>query len=204
MASEVDICNLALSDMWQEAVITSIIPPDGTVEAQHASVFYPIVRDKLLEMHSWYFATSRKSLALFSTNEAENSWGYSYAMPGNCLKPRIILLPTAARDTEAQRHEVEAREDGQVTIYTDVEDAVLVYTRNVTDTSKFTPMFVTAFGFLLAQYMAGPITKNPKTVRLMAQSFTSEYIQATAADASARRKDMLRSHTPAHLAARLF
>lgn len=202
MASEVNICNLALSDMWQEAVITSITPPDGTVEAQHASVFYPIVRDKLLEMHSWYFATSRKSLTQFLTNEAENAWGYSYVMPANCLKPRLILLPEATTDIAAQKHEVEAREDGQVSIYTDVEDAVLVYTRNVTDTSKFTPMFVTALGFLLAQYMAGPITKNPKTVSLMYQSFVSEYVQATAADASARRKDMLKSHIPAHIAAR--
>lgn len=202
MASAVDICNLALSDMWQDVVITAISPPDGTIEAQHASVFYPIVRDKLLEMHAWRFATARASLSTFSTNEAEDSWSYSYALPADCIKPRIVLLPEAASDVEAQKHEVETRSDGQITLYTDVQNAVLVYTRAVTDTSKFTPMFVTTFGFLLAQYMAGPITKNAKIVALMRESFTIEYLLATAADASARRKDMLNSHVPAHVAAR--
>ncbi len=202
MASVVDICNLALSNMWQDAVITEIYPPDGTIEAQYASVFYPVARDELLEMHAWHFATTRVSLAKYSTNEAEESWGYSYSLPSDAIKPLIVLLPEAASDIAAQRHELETRADGQIALYTDVDDAVLKYVRRVTDTTRYTPLFITTLSFLLAQYMAGPITKNKKTVESMKDLFISKYVLATAADASSRRKDMLKSHVPAHIAAR--
>ena len=59
MASEVDICNLALSHLGDTATIASLDPPEGSAQAEHCARFYPIARDSLLEMHAWGFATSR-------------------------------------------------------------------------------------------------------------------------------------------------
>ena len=50
MASEVDICNLALGHLGDNATVASLNPPEGSVQAQHCARFYPIARDALLEM----------------------------------------------------------------------------------------------------------------------------------------------------------
>ena len=63
MASEVDICNLALSHLGDNATVASIDPPEGSAQAEHCSRFYPIARDTLLEMHNWNFSTRRAVLA---------------------------------------------------------------------------------------------------------------------------------------------
>ena len=56
MASEVDICNLALGHLGDNATVSSISPPEGSAQAEHCARFYPIARDALLEMHNWNFA----------------------------------------------------------------------------------------------------------------------------------------------------
>ncbi|NBQ76422.1 MAG: hypothetical protein EBU14_13895, partial [Acetobacteraceae bacterium] len=59
MASEVDICNLALANLGDTATVASINPPEGSAQSEHCSRFYPIARDTLLEMHNWNFSTRR-------------------------------------------------------------------------------------------------------------------------------------------------
>ena len=69
MASEVDICNVALGHLGDEAAISAIDPPDGSVQASHCARIYPMARDELIEMHNWRFAVKRKALALLATTE---------------------------------------------------------------------------------------------------------------------------------------
>lgn len=52
MASEVDICNLALARLGDNATVASIDPPEGSAQAEHCARFYAIARDSLLEMHA--------------------------------------------------------------------------------------------------------------------------------------------------------
>ena len=95
MASVVDICNLALAHLGDNATIASIDPPEGSAQAEHCQRFYPIARDTLLEMHSWSFATKRAYGA-----EVENTWPmweYAYAMPGDA-SDIIAILPPEAKD----------------------------------------------------------------------------------------------------------
>ena len=63
MASEVEICNLALAHLGDEATVASIDPPEGSAQAEHCQRFYPVSRNSLLEMHDWAFATKRATLA---------------------------------------------------------------------------------------------------------------------------------------------
>jgi hypothetical protein len=95
MASVVDICNLALAHLGDNATIASIDPPEGSAQAEHCQRFYPIARDTLLEMHSWSFSTKRAYGA-----EVENTWSmweYAYAMP-NDASDIIAVIPPEARD----------------------------------------------------------------------------------------------------------
>ena len=63
MASVVDICNLALAHLGDDATISSIDPPEGSAQAEHCKRFYTSARDTLLQLHPWNFASKRIALA---------------------------------------------------------------------------------------------------------------------------------------------
>jgi len=172
MASVVQICNMALSHIGSDARVTSISPPDGSVEAGHCATFYDLARTELLEPGAWAFSLKRAALSeLTNTSEA---WAYAYAKPSDCMRPLRVLRPTMGvtvfnQDTVTahidDRDSAQFDVEGDV-IYTNEPDAVLVYVQDVTDTTKFTASFTTAFSFLLGGYLAGPVVKGNEGARL--------------------------------------
>lgn len=184
MASEVDICNLALSHFGQAASISSISPPDGSAEAEHCARFYPIARNEMLEDYEWTFARKRALLAEL-TNDRDD-FAYRYALPSDCLKPRR-LLPDGYSDDRNDSSVYQWEGDS---IYTDEANAVLVYTFLLTDTTKFSPMFVTALSFKLAGFLVGPVVKDPtgRTQLTLGQQAERALGKAKASNANADRK----------------
>jgi hypothetical protein len=172
MSSDVDICNSALAVLGDEASVASINPPDGSAQASHCARFYPLARDALLEMHNWGFATTRAPLALLATNPstdpyntALSSWAYAYAVPSDAINYLEVMDPGAVDEYSTgiqlantiagmpnvglgkyvpQPFEIESGTDGSDILYTNQENAMLRYTRLVTDTTKFTPLFTEA------------------------------------------------------------
>ena len=199
MASEVDICNLALAHLGDAATVASLNPPEGSAQAEHCARFYPIARDALLEMHPWGFATKRVTLALLSSGWPEGD--YSYAQPSDALNI-IAVLPADATDDYSQgsfmaassyvpqAYSCEVDGSGNNVILTDQADAVLRYTSLVTDTTKFSPLFIMSLSWHLASLLAGPILKGDvgaaesKRCASMAMSYLS---QAAESDAGQRR-----------------
>lgn len=170
MASEVDICNVALGHLGDSATVASIDPPEGSAQAEHCARFYPIARDSLLERHAWGFATTRAKLALLENTRTE--WDYCYAYPSNVIKI-ISVLPNNATDDYGvslgaasdvayfpQPYSCEVDGDGNRVIYTDQKEAVLRYVRSVTDTTTFSPLFTITVGWELAAMLAGPVIKG--------------------------------------------
>ena len=84
MSNEVDICNLALSHLGDVANISSIDPPENSVQAMHCARFYPIARNALLEMANWSFAMRR--IALTPLSVTNDQWQYVYAKPNLMLR----------------------------------------------------------------------------------------------------------------------
>lgn len=205
MASEVDICNLALANMGANANVASISPPEGSVQAQLCARFYPIARDKLLEDHEWSFAERRQYLALYATNPTD-SWLYAYALPADCVKPRAVLLPKSTDDTATQDYVESTADDGSKIILTNVEDAVLVYTRRVTDTAKFGALVIDALAWLLTSFLAGPIIKGSEGAKVKESAYKmyiTEKGRAAVADSNARKMNAYGAkHVPAHIKAR--
>ena len=155
MASQVDLCNIALSHLGNARRVAAIDPPDGTAEADFCATFYPIARDELLESADWSFARKREALALLSTNDS-STWAYAYQKPADCIMPRrIITGDSTAFEQDSEDFDCE----GDI-IYSNKEDAFLLYTRSITDTTKYSPSFQVSFGYLLASYLAGPIIKG--------------------------------------------
>ncbi|KAA3649394.1 MAG: hypothetical protein DWQ11_18810 [Proteobacteria bacterium] len=201
MASEVDICNLALARLGDNATVASIDPPEGSAQAEHCARFYAIARDSLLEMHPWKFATRRALLAQLSV-ESWN-WAYAYAEPNGALKLLAVLPPTAANDDDSQPFEAQSDANGAALILTDQEDASLRFTTRVTDTTKFSPLFVDALAWLLASELAGPVVKGDTGAAMAKscyQSFAIALSHAKLSDANQRK--IQPTHNPAWIAGR--
>lgn len=209
MASEVDICNLALGHLGDSATVSSIDPPEGSAQAEHCARFYPIARDSLLELHSWGFSATRMTLALLGSGWPE--WAYCYASPGDAVGILSILADDATDDYSVgsnygftqsgvpiigsgaytpQTFSQETLEDGSVVIYTNQVNAVCRYTRTITDTTVFSPLFVDALAWYLASYLAGPIIKGEmgaaEAKRCMTM-FSAVFGRASTSDANSRR-----------------
>ena len=179
MATEIDICNLALAHLGDDATIASINPPEGSAQAEHAARFYPIARNSLLEVHTWNFASKRSSLA--TTTNTLSQWDYAYVAPADMMTPVAIISPTSQNDYATRMTAGDTPGNltanyaptivaGQYTpqqfavegsyIYTNQDNAMLRYQSLVTDTTKFSPLFVITLSWHLASMLAGPIIKG--------------------------------------------
>ena len=209
MASEVDICNLALGHLGDTATVASINPPEGSAQSEHCARFYPIARDALLEMHPWGFATKRVNLAALNSTWPE--WQYAYALPGDVVNLLAVMPPNASDDYsvpmqslynvngapipmagqyQPQPYNTEVLDDGTSVIYTNQEDAMLRYTALVKDPTKFSPLFVETLGYLLASKLAGPIIKGDAgaaEAKRCYQMFQGHLVEATQSDAVQRQ-----------------
>lgn len=172
MASIVQICNMALSHIGAGPLISSISPPDGSVEAGYCATFYDIARTELLEPGNWAFALKRAPLA--EVTNASAAWSHAYGLPSDCMRALRVLRPSVGvtvfnqdevtltqNDQDGAAFDVE----GQV-LYTNEEEAVLLYSVDVTDSAKFTPSFTATLSYLLASYLAGPIIKGNEGTRI--------------------------------------
>jgi hypothetical protein len=185
VASQVDICNLGLAHIGAEAQVASISPPEGSVEAGLCSRFYPIVRKELLESANWQFALKRVQLA--EVANPSTVWQFAYALPSDCIDA-LRILPLAVigvaaigwdgvlfngglpdtrllDDLFTERGSMNFEIEGEV-LLTNEPMAVLKYKRDVTDTTKFTGQFVSAFGMLMASYLSGPLIKGQEGTRI--------------------------------------
>ena len=153
MANAVEICNLALGHIGSDANIASIAPPDGSAEAGYCARYYPLARKLTISLAQWSFATTRKQLA--QVTNASVVWLFAYAQPADCIKPYRVLKSGATNEQDGASFTIE----GGV-VYTNEAEATLVYTRDITDATKFTPEFVSALSWMMASYLAGPVIKG--------------------------------------------
>lgn len=205
MASSIDICNLALSHLGDEATVSSLDPPEGSAQADHCAMFYPIARDNVLVSHAWGCAIKRSALALLSLTPP-TPWAYAYSMPSGCLRALRVLADGETDDSNGQEFEIEAQDDGTLVIYTSAAVVTLVFIAAITDTTRFMPGMVTAIARLLASYLAGPLIKGTEGMRV-SQSQLEWYHKidlpnAKAQDASARRRNLYKTFTPESISAR--
>lgn len=200
MSSEVDICNLALARLGDNATVASIDPPEGSPQAEHCARFYPMARDSLLEMFPWRFATRREKLAIL-TGETW-SWSFAYAEPMGLLKI-LAVLPVVGVDSDTQQYESESDSNGVGIILTNQVNASVRFISRVTDTTKYPPLFVDALAWLLASYLAGPVIKGDSGAgigKVCLQSFMLAFSNAKLSDANQR--NVHPEHIPGWIAAR--
>lgn len=204
--SDIDICNMALSFIGDQARITSINPPDASVQAELCSKFYPMALRSTLEMHNWAFATRRTELTLVDLDHIEEhaththewgthcdcaEWEYFYELPRHFLKA-VAVLPADSLDDYQQSQDFSVQLDslGVPRLYTDCEEAVLVYTEYSVETHLFPPLFQMAVAWHLASMLAGAILKGDAGAnesKRCIQMSSMYAAKATSSDSSVRR-----------------
>lgn len=215
MASEIDICNLALGHLGDNATVASLEPPEGSAQAEHCARFYPIARDAMLELHDWNFATKRALLAQVPFGFSQ--WKYAYLQPADCLRVVAVLDPAAASDHsvaipapfsqsgvgssgigqyQPQEFVCETDDEGREVILTNQPNALVRYVAFVSDTTKFSPLYVTTLTWHLAALLAGPVIKGDAG---RAESKRCEAMAASWLE-KAKHKDSGQRHVQTHQA----
>lgn len=207
MAGDVDICNLALGHLGEDATLSSIDPPEGSAHAEHCATFYPIARDSVVSLVEPAWATKRVNLALITPDEQPDIWTYAYTYPGSVIRVLSVGLPEATMiSAERQNWISEALTNGSPVIYTNAPLATARVLARITDTTKFGPLMVEAIARKLAAFLAGPIIKGVEGMKVSAahtESFEKlELPRARWEIKQQERSDAYMNHTPSNIAAR--
>jgi len=134
-----------------------------------------------------------------SQNSTEPSFNrqFAYQKPADAIRIIQGLPATSSTENDGVEFELSNTESGTQLILTDLEDATVRYTTRVTDTTKFSPLFVDALSWLLAAHLAGPVIKGDMGIA-EAKRATQMYLlllsEAKRSDANQRNAPPV--HTP--------
>lgn len=174
MASEVTICNAALQLIKHSKRITGL--DQGTKEANACEEVYEELRDALLSLHDWNFATRRVKLAR-TTSTPAFEWKYEYQQPADFLRLSGIW------DNSSARGRVPYKIEGGG-ILADAEEMYLKYVWRVTDPNLMIPLFRLALSKLLASRLAVGLSQSVSLSEKMWDQYIDEDLPtAKSADA---------------------
>jgi len=198
MSSEIEICNIALSNA-RAGSINSLVGTD--VQTQQCALKYPILRDRCLKT-TWGFNRKIRALSVLTT-EIYN-WAYAYQYPTDCLKiERLVgsheelanadasvvsalidsqLLPLRNRRVQIP-YEVFNFSDNKV-IGANEADLYIDYAAKVTDPNLFTDDFIMALSHLITSEIAIPIIgiKDGREIRKDSLQLYQSYLNEAMAD----------------------
>ena len=162
MATDIDICNLALGNLGCKT-ISSLATPVTTVEAKYCRIYYAQCRDQVLIDHDWNFAEKEKYISLLVGEDSER-FDYAYEYPSDCLNIRRIHQFVEGEQPIKYVVNALSGENGRK-ILTNQATPLLVYTIKITNTSLFNAAFVEALSWRLAASLAMPLTKSRTKAR---------------------------------------
>ena len=182
MASEVDICNKALLSLGAAQIISL---DDEQTEAVLCKQLYADLRDAVLQAHDWSFAVERVNLPK-SGSDPTFRYANNYPLPARVL--HVLEVNKIDRDDPVKDWQVE-----NDAIVTDDNNCSAKLLRQVTDTSKFSPLFIQALQARLASDMAIPLTSNGKLEEAKWNLYISKLRQATNRDGQQGKSRRIRS-----------
>ena len=116
--------------------------------------YYELARDYVLKDFDWNFASSFRALSLCDKQPEIMNYKYCYDYPNDCVCARDIFQKG---NFSQQKFCISSLVDGSIVILTDVEDAILRYTKRVEKEVFFACEFVMALSYYLASLTANVI-----------------------------------------------
>jgi hypothetical protein len=194
LPSTVDVVQMAVANLGQTEIVTSLAPPVTKAE-RLAALFYEPTLLALLSKHDWRWARRRATLNAVP-NLLRAGWAFVYELPVDCARPVAIDLgfrggpSPLAYDPRyptlpGARWSIEMNDAGNGRVLCcDVPNAVLVYTAKVLDPTLWDPMFLEAFSWALAARIAMPLTGKMDLASGAVQMSLTFIDSAIAADAN--------------------
>jgi hypothetical protein len=199
MSSEVEICNLALSNI-RAGSINSL--DEDSLQAQQCKLKYPIMRNRCLTELAWGFNRKLRALSVLTT-EIFN-WAYAYQYPTDCLKIHRLVgsyeeLANADADVVSRlidsqllpisdlRNKVAYEVfnfDNNKTIGANETELRIDYSAKVTDPNLYTDDFILALSHLLSSELAIPLigAKTGRELRSDSLTIYKQYLDAAMAN----------------------
>lgn len=169
------ICNLAF-DILTQAPMTDITT-DGTPEANWFVRNFEPTRDAELRKNPWKFSLKRATISVDASAPAFG-WSYRYALPADCIR-MLPLTYDGEFEGPPIPHEIEAG-----WILTDEPTSIKVrYIYQVTDPTKFDPLFVQALAARLAMHAAHRFTGKQSMIATAGELYGEAIAEARRANA---------------------
>lgn len=150
MASEIDICNLALTRLGADSIRSF---DEDNKRSRLSQNIYKHVRDLFLEAFEWSFNTAYTQLALLS-GVIHPQFDYVYQLPSDCVYARQLI------DSGGNISSLVKWEQFGDRIATNIEDAWLRYSKEITSSGSFPLYFVEAVAAQMASDLAPAIVQD--------------------------------------------
>lgn len=167
MASEVDICNIALSNLGEKPIVDRA---DENQRARACDNRFDDVRDLVLRSHIWNCALKRAKPKSSSTP----AWGYDYGFD----LPSDFLRLVAVKENE-YNFKIEGTQ-----IVTDSSELNILYIFRQKVTSTYDSLLVQAIALRLATEIAQDITGKTELKQDLMNKFREVMSEARSADAA--------------------
>lgn len=153
MTDKTTIANMALGHIRAKTIASF---EENSIAGSYVRTYYDIARQQTLEGFNWSFARRRRSLALL-TEAPPSFWQFKYGYPSDCVKMREIEN-TARRSNDPIPFDVMLDDAGVAkTILTNQQDAVGIYTADITNPNLFSAGMILSMSWLLGSLLSVPM-----------------------------------------------
>lgn len=152
--SPADVLNVALRQIGYRMRVGSLF--DGSEAASQALDIYAQTRDAVLRSANWSFAEKIAAGVLTAPQTPPQPWLFEYTYPTDCMRLRNVFNATYLADQNNPlpvRYTVAGPDNAKV-VWTRVAGPTFVYTRQVTDPTRWEPLFVETLATQLGERLA--------------------------------------------------
>ena len=188
MASEVTICNQAISRLGGNLIISI---DDTSTEAKLCKANYAELRDAVIQDRQWTFATERFLLprvAPLPEDTDPNQFTHRYLIP-----PTVLTVIRASSEKDDRRPNPDPfRVEGEYI----TSDAAKMYVKaivQVVDPNKFHPMFRQALAVRLAAEICVALTASTKVQQALFGEYQALLLNAETVDGMQGTTERIRS-----------
>lgn len=183
ITSKTDIGNLAL-DLLSAGTVNDIESPTTATETL-LNRWYDQSRRKILREHPWNFAIKRQVLAAESTVPAFG-WSKAFPVPTDFIR----ILQVEGDDGQifpSSQYQVENVNGVRcILLDTEASELRLVYVYDITDVTRFDPMFIDLLAYEIALSVAFKVTESNTNIDRIGQLHKMRGALARAIDGQER------------------
>jgi len=184
MASEVNICNMALTRLGQQRIASLTQTGLG---AELSNLYYEPTVEELLGAYEWPFAISRKQLTASAESNISN-YSYIYVLPNDYLRILTLLDVDDYSEVETEWL-VEGRK-----LLTNITPCYIKYLKIPQSPSDFPQSFIEALYLRIATKMCIKMTQDQSLMNMLYQEYMAA-MQSAMGEQGANSKSMAETTT---------